>query len=386
MSGFGLANPWLLGALAVLAVPVLLHLVIREDRRGVGFPSLMFIPRTPYRARRRRTLRDKALLALRCLALLALILAFAGPQLLDTAPAPIAAGPRHDSVLLVDRSYSMSPARRWAALQQAASDTIDAADTDTRVALLAFDHRTRLVAPFSSDRDELRRRLTDLSPSAGGTGFANAFDAATRLLGESTADRRSIVLFSDLQQSALVDLDRLRLPAGVEVRVVPIETPIGANAALLDAVLLDASDTAVANHGPTDASRAEPPPDPLAGPLERGVRIRIASTGDQPLTETRLGVRLDDAPPTSLSIQLAPGQTRELDVPVVLARDRAQVLHLSLGDDAIAADNTLTLVLQPDRPVRVALPGPATQTARPDRTAPIYARHLTHALAVAGER
>ena len=73
----GLINPWLLLGLAALSVPVLIHLVQREEQSGLKFPSLMFVRRIRFEIKRRRRIRDPMLLALRCFALAAVVIAFA---------------------------------------------------------------------------------------------------------------------------------------------------------------------------------------------------------------------------------------------------------------------------------------------------------------------
>src|SRR5437016_13039177 len=71
--------PLFLVGLAAVAVPVIIHLIHRERRVVVPFPSLMFLQRIPYRSVRRQKLRHLLLLALRCLALALLAAAFARP-------------------------------------------------------------------------------------------------------------------------------------------------------------------------------------------------------------------------------------------------------------------------------------------------------------------
>src|SRR3954465_14191858 len=103
----GFVAPLLLGALAVLAIPVLLHLVQRERKRVVEFPSLMFLRRIPYQSVRRRRLRDWALLALRLAALALVVLAFARPLIKRTGMVAAAASGPRELVLMLDTSYSM---------------------------------------------------------------------------------------------------------------------------------------------------------------------------------------------------------------------------------------------------------------------------------------
>ena len=46
--------PFFLAGLAALAIPVFIHLIQREKKRVVQFPSLMFLQRIPYQSIRRR--------------------------------------------------------------------------------------------------------------------------------------------------------------------------------------------------------------------------------------------------------------------------------------------------------------------------------------------
>ena len=55
-------TPLFLVGLGALAIPVILHLIQRERRNVVQFPSLMFIRRVPYQSVRRRRIRHWLLL------------------------------------------------------------------------------------------------------------------------------------------------------------------------------------------------------------------------------------------------------------------------------------------------------------------------------------
>ena len=60
-------------------LPVLIHLIQRERKRVVEFPSLMFLRKIPYQSVRRRRIRDWLLLLMRLAALALIVLAFARP-------------------------------------------------------------------------------------------------------------------------------------------------------------------------------------------------------------------------------------------------------------------------------------------------------------------
>ena len=73
--------PIFLIASAAIAIPIFVHLIQRERKRVIQFPSLMFVQKIPYQSVRRRRIRHWALLMMRCAALLLIVAAFARPFL-----------------------------------------------------------------------------------------------------------------------------------------------------------------------------------------------------------------------------------------------------------------------------------------------------------------
>jgi hypothetical protein len=104
----GFLVPIFLGGLALIAIPIWIHLTRKQRSLVVPFPSLMFLRQIPFKEDRRRTIHHWFLLALRALALALLALAFARP-FLDQSDlgAGGSAGPR-EVVVLIDQSYSMA--------------------------------------------------------------------------------------------------------------------------------------------------------------------------------------------------------------------------------------------------------------------------------------
>src|SRR5215218_1942887 len=117
--------PLFLVAMAGLAVPVLLHLIQRERKQVVQFPSLMFLRRIPYQSVRRRRIRHWLLLMMRLAALALIVLAFARPFFRAADPSVAAEGGAREVVILVDRSYSMGYGDRWTRALNAARSTVD---------------------------------------------------------------------------------------------------------------------------------------------------------------------------------------------------------------------------------------------------------------------
>src|SRR6202165_1607324 len=96
-------TPLFLLGLGAIAIPVLIHLIQRERKRVVEFPSLMFVRRIPYQSVRRRRIRHWLLLLLRAAAVALLVAAFARPFLKQSAAAAAITGGARDIVILLDQ-------------------------------------------------------------------------------------------------------------------------------------------------------------------------------------------------------------------------------------------------------------------------------------------
>ena len=100
--------------------------------------------------------------------------------------------------ILIDTSSSMLGERDQAA-RAAAALLIDGMSARDRALLIGFDHRARLAAPLTSDREQLHRALDDLT-TGGGTSLYDAVALAARLLAPETG-RKAIVLLTDGEES-----------------------------------------------------------------------------------------------------------------------------------------------------------------------------------------
>ena len=210
--------PFFLLGVAAIAVPIIVHLVNRERRNAVAFPSLMFLRRVPFKSMRRQRIRHRALFALRCLALALLALAFARPFVDQDARASGTggAGPR-ELVVLLDRSYSMAYGDRWSRATAAAERAVAGMGTADRATLVLFDDEAASAAGPTGEKAIVTSAIRNARPGAGSTRYAPALSVAQQLMERSERPRREVVLISDFQRSGWdgQELPKLAAPAAL---------------------------------------------------------------------------------------------------------------------------------------------------------------------------
>jgi hypothetical protein len=198
---------YLIGA-ALIAVPIVLHLLRRDVAPPVPFTAVRLLRKTAVDRSRRHRLRDLLLLAARVLALLLLAASFARPYRAGAAPTA------RTTVVAIDRSFSMGSPALLERARTLAREAIDGSSGD-RVAVIGFDDRADVLAAPGPAADA-RAAVAAVQPGFGGTRYAAALDKAAELLANDASGR--VVLIGDLQRSGF-DLAGAVLPEGIELIV-----------------------------------------------------------------------------------------------------------------------------------------------------------------------
>ncbi|HUF30080.1 MAG TPA: BatA domain-containing protein [Gemmatimonadaceae bacterium] len=219
---FGLLAPIFLAGLALLAIPVLVHLTHKERKEPVEWPSLMFLQRIEYRAARRQRIRHWLLLLLRATAMALVVMAFARPVIEGVAAATGASGgPRH-LVVMLDRSHSMQYGDRFARAQEAARDAVSGLSPGDRVSVITFDDVPAAPVAASQDAPAAMAAINAATAGDRSTRYAPAVRLAGRILSDAGIPRREVVLISDFQRRGWSSDDDARLPGGTALRTVDV--------------------------------------------------------------------------------------------------------------------------------------------------------------------
>jgi hypothetical protein len=259
-------TPLFLAGLAVIAVPVLIHLTQRSKSQVTQFPSVMFLDRVPFRTNQRRRIRHPLLLALRILAITLLAAGFARPFIAGLAGSNAAEGEAREVVLLIDRSLSMGYGDRWERALAAARETVGELTAQDRTSLIFFADRAEAVTRSSGDHLVLQRGLDGVQPGSGITRFDPALRLAGRILDESELPNREIVLISDFQRVGWPTASSVELPERTLLRPVDLSEPEPSNLAVTDLTFRREATTGqtrvtatarVSNMGPAPAAAVE---------------------------------------------------------------------------------------------------------------------------------
>lgn len=232
----GLLAPLFLAGILAVAIPIFVHLVHRERKEPLAFPSLMFLRRVPFRSARRQRIRYWLLFLMRTAALILIAAAFARPWVKRDAAAGAIAGGGKDIVVLVDRSYSMSAREVWPRAQRSLRVIVDGAAARDRVAVIAFGEQAELLARLEEPRSTAQAAAQTIAPGSESTRFGPAFKLAGSVLSTSRGPAE-IVVITDRQRSGWRNLEQVPVPPNTSVRVIDVSKPALTNVAVGDAQL-----------------------------------------------------------------------------------------------------------------------------------------------------
>ena len=196
----------------LVAAPVLAHLLRRRPPMERKFAATELVPATTAVAQRRTAIEDRALLALRTAAILALAVLGATP-LIRCSRLSLArpSGGSMAVVMVVDDSLSMraqvdqGTATRFDSAKQAALELLDSLEQGDAVAVVMAGHPARVALAATSNTAAARSVVEQLTVSDRGTDLSGATKLATALLADVQHVDKRVVLLSDMLAQPAAD-------------------------------------------------------------------------------------------------------------------------------------------------------------------------------------
>jgi aerotolerance regulator-like protein/VWA domain-containing protein len=327
-------TPLFLLALTGLAVPVIIHLIQRERKNVVQFPSLMFLQRIPYQSVQRRRIRNWPLLLLRLAALALIVAAFARPFFRRAELAAAGAGGAHEVVILIDNSYSMGYADRWTRATAAAREAIGQIGPSDRATIVFFSSGGEVALKSTPDRSRLNAAVATGKPGAGATRYGPALKLAGSIASESSLPNREVIMISDFQRSGWQGAEGVRLPDGVTLIPKPITDSSTSNLSVTPVSLQRSTFSeqdrvtvtgGLTNHSPSAASNIE---------------VSLEIDGRAVQTE-----RVSVEPNSSASVTFAP----------FTPAARSTRGTVRVANDKLPLDNAFNFVVSPKEAIRIII-------------------------------
>ena len=328
--------PLFFTALAVLGVPVLIHMIQRQRTEVIEFPSLMFVRKIPFHSLRRQRVRHWLLLLLRCAALALLIAAFARPFFRSAVLVAVTGGSR-EVVILVDRSYSMGYGNRWERARDAARGVVRDLAPDDQATIIFFDSGAQSGARSTRDRASLLAAIDGAELGAGTTRYGPALQLAQGIFEDSDQPRLEAFLISDFQRIGVDSAANTLLPPGTVLTAVSV-----------------ADEDETANISVTGASVQR---DFFSGRERAVVTARLANRGDETVDNLRVSLELNGRELESLRVTVEANSSATLTFAPFTLEDTAMPISVRAEADALPHDNVFHFTVAPGDVVPVLVVG-----------------------------
>ncbi len=359
-------NASLLAGTALVALPIVLHLIMRRKPKLLEFPALLFVQKRRDTNVRKLRLRHLILLLLRAAAIALLAFALARPSvkfgsMLGSQQAPVAAAVIVDTAPRME--YRHGNETRLQAAKKMGNWLLAQLPPDSKIAVI--DTGPRSPNDFQADRLAAKQQLNRLGPISDAQPVTRAVEKALRRLADSNdIDRKEVYIFTDLTERAWPGEDAATFQARIG------EVP-GVGIYVIDVGVEDPTDFALGELRLSEQVLSS------RSPLEIQAELRRIGPKDSRVVELFL---IDEDGNKQKryeeSYELADDETKPIDFLIgSLGVGTHQGIVQITGSDALEADDVryFTVEVQPAWRILIAAPKPAQR----------YALFLVQALAPA---
>ena len=327
-------SPLFFLGLGAIVVPILVHLIQRERKRVIEFPSLMFIQKIPYQSVRRRRIRHWFLLLMRAAAIALLVAAFARPFLSGASAAIAAAGGNRELVILLDNSASMGYGNHWQRAVDAARSAVSSMTTGDRATLVLFGRNAEETIRATSDRGRLEAAIGAAKVTSGATRYGPALKLAESIFAQSNQPRREAILISDFQKSGWTGAEDIRF--GDNVTLTPVSVAEG--------------DTTNVSIPSLTFARAE-----FSGQERITVTAGVMNRNPAPATSVPVSLEIEGRQLETINASVGANTSGSISFAPFTLAEPAVRGTVKAGSDALSADNAFHFVLMPSQPISVLI-------------------------------
>ncbi len=319
--------PTFLWALAVLSIPVIIHLFNFRKTTRVFFSNTRFLKQVKEATTAKRKLKHYLILASRLLFLLFLVIAFCQPII----PAQEQLGSNRNIVLYLDNSQSMSAqmddkVRGLDAAVSSARSIVEVFPPDTRYKLITND-----FSPFSNTfktQPEILDLLTQIRLSPISRTFE---DIRERMQAEGSLRSREIFWLSDLQKSTLGQIIP-GVDSTARLHLLPIQYGQQSNVFVDSAYLENPFST---------------------GGGKNVLHVKVRNDGKKAVDQLNLKLTLNNIQAATTVVNISPGGTAETSFDLSSQLSGLNEAKITFNDYPVSFDNEFYLALNFTSKIRV---------------------------------
>jgi hypothetical protein len=261
--------PAFLSAIAVISIPIVIHLFYFRRFKRVYFTNVRFLKEVKEETSNRQKLRNLLVLLMRCLAIAAMVLAFAQPFI--PLSSGVKKGERAVSVF-VDNSFSMNALSKEAPLlelaKQRARDIVSAYGVEDRFQVLTNDFEGRDQRLIS--KEDALSRIEEIRISPASRNLSKVLNRQQQCLNTGKQENKTAFVVSDFQAN-IADVTNFR-DTLIEVNLVPMRAVQESNVSI-------------------DSAWFENPVQILNQPAN--LLVKLSNRSDEAATDIRLSLRHD---------------------------------------------------------------------------------------------
>jgi hypothetical protein len=327
-------NGMLLGGLAAVSIPVIIHLFNRSRFRVVRWGAMHLLEGILKKNRRRLKLEQIILLIVRCAIPALLALLMARPVL--TGWEPLLGQAKTSTIVLLDNSYSMEAGPKGSTSFEQARETarriLDAQVEGSDAGLLPMAGGPPVEPTFELDR--LRGELSSLAAGYGAADVPAALGAAQKLLPKLHHPVRDVVVLSDFQRVSWSEAETAARARQAQLlhqgRIAPTVTFFSVGAETRQNVCVESLD-----------------PGRLVLGVGQTLRLRAAlrNHGETAYPELAVVFLADGVERDVQRIPLGAGETSQLFFTYRFEKPGSHVLEVRAAADPLEADNRMMIAL-----------------------------------------
>lgn len=334
-------NVLLLGGLAAVSIPIIIHLLHKSRVRVVRWGAMHLLETVINTNRRRINLEQLILLLVRASIPLILALCMARPVL--TGLRTLLGDARSSTVLLLDNSYSMEAGAgrsNMARAKEEAGQIIASLQRGSQTSAVLMGEGVSLLDEPTFDPARVKEAIDNLGAGYGAATVPAALDVARGIFGRMDHTVRNAIILTDFQRVSWPTEDAARAEVVTRLQRMPVPprlTLMNIGAAVQDNVAIESLEF----------------PRFVVGVKQKvQVRANLRNFGDTPYPDLRVYLKTDGNERSVSQISLGPREHAQVLFSHAFEVAGSHLIEVFADADALKADNVHTASI----PVRDKLP------------------------------